>query len=311
MRPAFVRAASLLVCLVVLQQCNRPPQGTTPTGPSGPAAPTEPTQATAPVMPQIFVGAGDIAGCNPENNAEATAKLLDNIGGTVFTLGDNAYLHGSAENFRDCYEPTWGRHKSRTRPAPGNHDYMTQNAAPYFQYFGENAGPAGRGYYSYELGAWHIISLNSNEGAVDAAQEAWLRADLQASGARCTLAYWHHPLYSSGQNGDNLYLRGLFRILYDANVEVLLTGHDHLYERFAPQDADGRPDSSRGIRQFIVGSGGAPYYPFRSSRPNSETRVTGPGTLGVLKMVLQADGYQWEFITTGRGTQDIGTGTCH
>lgn len=308
-----LRVAGLSVCLLVLQQCNRPPGTTGPTGPSTPPNNQPPTvpppSSTIPVTPQIFVGAGDIASCTSRDTAEATAKLLDTIGGTVYTLGDNAYPNGSTENFRDCYEPTWGRHKDRTRPAPGNHDYMTPGGGPYFRYFGANAGPAGLGYYSYDLGAWHILSLNSNEAS--GAQESWLRADLAASTAKCTLAYWHHPLFTSGQNGDNGHMRPIYRLLYDAGAEVVLAGHDHSYERFAPQDADGRPDSARGIRQFVVGTGGVPFYPFPQARPNSERKITGPGNHGVLKFVLQADSYQWEFITVGQGVADSGSGICH
>ena len=260
-----------------------------------------------PGLPQVFVGAGDIAQC--DGNAEATARLLDAIGGTVFTLGDNAYPHGSRENFRDCYEPSWGRHKPRTRPSPGNHDYEPPGAQPYFEYFGANAGPAGLGYYSFDLGAWHAISLNSNIPVhATSAQAAWLQADLESRAhVRCTVAYWHHPLFSSGPNGDSTSMRDIWRILYQAGVELVLNGHDHLYERFAPQDPDGSPDQVRGIRQFIVGTGGAALYGFHTSRRNSMARISA---FGVLKLTLDADGYAWEFVSVS-GSGDGGADTCH
>jgi hypothetical protein len=142
----------------------------------------------------VLVGAGDIADCGATQD-EATAKLLDSIDGTVFTAGDNAYSSGTAAQFRDCYEPTWGRHKARTRPAPGNHDYYTSGAAAYYSYFGDNAGLAGRGYYSYDLGAWHIVSLNSEiDASATSVQAQWLRDDLAAHASTCTLAYWHKPI---------------------------------------------------------------------------------------------------------------------
>lgn len=260
-----------------------------------------------PSAPQVFVGAGDIADCAVAGVA-ATARLLDAIPGTVFTLGDNAYFSGTREAYRNCYDPTWGRHKSRTRPAPGNHDYDQPGAAPYFEYFGANAGPPVRGYYSFDLGAWHAISLSSNVPVgPGSAQESWLREDLAASRAKCTVAYWHHSRFSSGQHGDQGQMRHFWQVLYDAGADVVLSAHDHLYERFAPQDPDGRADPARGIRQFTAGSGGAPLYQFLTIRPNSEVRIS---TWGVLKLTLSQDGYEWEFIPVS-GARDAGTGQCH
>jgi hypothetical protein len=299
-------AATLVLCLASIQ-CSGGNGGTgSPTGPTVPG-PSNPNPNPTPDFPETFVGAGDIAICG--GNAEATARQLDGIGGTVFTLGDNAYSSGTRADFQNCYEPTWGRHKSRTRPTPGNHDYATPGAAPYFEYFGTNAGPAGLGYYSFPLGAWHIISLNSNVGTDGGSpQAAWLRADLAATAnARCTLAYWHHPLYSSGPNSNNDFMRELYRILYNANVDVLLTGHDHMYERFAPQDADGRLDTARGIREFVVGTGGVPLYDFQMVKPNSEVRIRAHG---VMRLTLASDRYQWEFLPVS-GAGDSGTQTCH
>ena len=300
-------AASLVAAALVTAQCGGGNAGSgSPTSPTVPG-PNSPNPNPTPPAPETFVGAGDIAICG--GNAEATARQLDGIGGTVFTLGDNAYSSGTRTDFQNCYEPTWGRHKSRTRPAPGNHDYASPGAAAYYEYFGANAGPPGLGYYSFELGAWHIISLNSNVPADGAsAQAAWLRADLAANPTtRCTLAYWHHPLFSSGPNGNNDYMRELFRLLYNAGADVLLSGHDHLYERFAPQDPDGRADPVRGLRQFVVGTGGVGLYDFVAIKPNSEVRVRAHG---VIRLTLMSDRYQWEFLPVS-GAGDSGIQTCH
>jgi 3',5'-cyclic AMP phosphodiesterase CpdA len=305
-------AGLALLAALGAAQCSGGSAGTGPTGPSipGPNSPGgNPTQSG----PEIFAGAGDIAICG--GNAEATARQLDGIGGTVFALGDNAYPSGARADFQNCYEPTWGRHKDRTRPTPGNHDYGTPGAVPYFDYFGPNAGPFGLGYYSFDLGAWHVISLNSNIPENGSAQIAWLRADLaQSSSARCTLAYWHHPVFSSGPNGTTpgeanirSYVRDLFRILYEANADLVLAGHDHMYERFAPQDAEGRFDATHGIREFVVGTGGVPLYDVQMLRPNSEVRLKAHG---VLKLTLSGDRYQWEFLAVS-GAGDSGQGSCH
>ncbi len=262
----------------------------------------------------VLVGAGDIASCAGTGD-EATAALLDAIPGTVFTTGDNAYDHGSSLEFERCYEPSWGRHRARTRPAPGNHDYHTPRAAGYFSYFGEVAGPPERGYYSYDLGTWHIVVLNSNCAAVGGCgpgspQERWLRADLAAHPAACTLAYWHHPRFSSGPHGGTSTVQALWQALYEAGAEIVINGHDHLYERFAPQTPDGRPDEERGIRQFIVGTGGAGLYAVRRRAPNSE--VVNTSTFGVLKLTLYPDRYEWEFIPVPGGTfVDHGSAACH
>ena len=255
----------------------------------------------------MFVGAGDIAVCG-SSGTEATGRLLDSIGGTVFTAGDNAYFEGTAQQFRECYDPTWGRQKSRTRPSPGNHEYVSPSAAPYFEYFGALAGPPGLGYYSFPVGAWHAMSLNSNVAVGQgSAQGQWLRADLASSQTKCSIAYWHHPLFTSGPNGNNSGMRDFWRMLYEAGVDIIVNGHDHLYERFAPQDPDGFPDPARGIRQFTVGTGGAPLYSVVAVHANSEVRIS---TFGVLKLTLQADSYQWEFIPVS-GAGDSGTGLCH
>ena len=258
----------------------------------------------------VLVGAGDIANCEPLRG-EATARLLDGIAGTIFTAGDNAYPNGTTREFIECYGLTWGRHLQRTRPTPGNHDYGSPQAAPYFKYFGSNAGPAGRGYYSYNLAAWHIVSLNSNPDAASwgAAQEQWLRADLNENPAACMLAIWHHPRFSSGnKHGDHPHMDALYKILYRYGVTVLVSGHDHIYERFAPQNPDGKADA-KGVRQFIAGTGGAPLYQIGAVKSNSEVRnVTSHG---VLKFTLNPTGYDWEFIpVAGRTFRDRGSAGC-
>ena len=257
----------------------------------------------------VFVGAGDISNCSRTQD-EATAQLLDNISGTVFTLGDNVYPDGTASQFRDCYDPTWGRHKNRTRPSPGNHDYHTSGASGYYNYFGSIAGDLGKGYYSYNLGAWHIISLNSETGySAGSAQEQWLKADLAANQSVCTLAYWHHPRFSSGQHGNITRSQPFWQALYEDGADVILSGHDHTYERFAPQNPNGQADSNRGIRQFVVGTGGAGLYAFSSIQPNSQIRNNT--TYGVLKLTLHATSYDWQFVPiAGQNFTDSGTGNC-
>jgi len=263
----------------------------------------------------ILVGAGDIADCKDLSGAEATAKLLQNVGGTVMAVGDLAYPDGSKENFT-CYDKTWGRAKSRTRPAPGNHEFHAAGAAPYFNYFGAEAGDPKTGYYSYELGTWHIIVLNSecrDVGGCEAGspQERWLRADLAAHPAACTLSYWHRPLFSSGSaHGNDLTVKPLFQALYQANADIVVGGHDHDYERFAPQTPAGVADPQRGIREFVVGTGGKNHRPFGAPRPNSELRDAT--AFGVLKLTLRPGAYDWQFIPeTGKSFTDSGSGKCH
>jgi acid phosphatase type 7 len=263
----------------------------------------------------VLVGAGDIADCSDLSGAEATAKLLEQIPGTVFAAGDLAYPNGSKENFV-CYDKTWGRVKSRTRPSPGNHEFHSSGATPYFDYFGAAAGDPKDGYYSYELGSWHIVVLNSEckeVGGCEAGsrQEKWLRADLAAHPAACTLAYWHKPLFSSGaKHGNDPEIKPLWQALYDANADVVINGHDHDYERFAPQNPDGIADPARGIREFVVGTGGKNHRPFGEPKPNSEVRDAT--AFGVLKLTLSEKGYDWQFIPEpGKNFTDSGNGNCH
>jgi len=263
----------------------------------------------------ILVGAGDIADCKDLSGAEATAKLLDQIPGTVMVPGDLAYPGGSREDFT-CYDKTWGRAKFRTRPAPGNHEFHSSGATPYFNYFGAAAGDPKTGYYSYELGAWHIIVLNSeckDVGGCEAGspQEKWLRTDLAAHPTACTLAYWHKPLFSSGgAHGNDLTVQPLWQALYEANADVIVGGHDHDYERFAPQAPGGTADAKRGIREFVVGTGGKNHRPFGSPKPNSELRDAT--AFGVLKLTLKPKAYDWQFIPEpGKSFTDSGSGACH
>jgi acid phosphatase type 7 len=265
--------------------------------------------------PAILVGAGDIADCRDLSGAEATAKLLEQIPGTVMAVGDLAYPDGSKENFQ-CYDRTWGRVKTRTRPAAGNHEFHAAGATPYFDYFGKSAGDPKDGYYSYELGSWHIVVLNSeckDVGGCDAAsrQVQWLRTDLAAHPAACTLAYWHKPLFSSGSaHGNDPEMKPLWQALYDANADVVINGHDHNYERFAPQDPEGRSDAARGIREFVVGTGGKNHRPIVLAKPNSESRSAD--AFGVLKLTLRAGTYDWQFIAEpGKRFVDSGSGKCH
>jgi hypothetical protein len=297
---ALARVASVAAFLACIH-CSGPVSPS----PGGPPGTNPPPPSSG---PQVFVGAGDIGWCGSPG-PEQTARIIDTIDGTVFTAGDNAYPSGTRQQYHDCYDPSWGRHKARTRPVPGNHEYESANADPYFEYFGAAAGPPGLGYYSFEVGDWHAVALNSNVATHDgSAQAQWLRADLAASRSRCTIAYWHHPLFSSGPNGNAAHMRDLWRILYDAGADVIVTGHDHLYERFAPQDADGRSDAARGMREFVVGTGGAELYTVVTPRPNSEVRIAN--AYGVLKLTLQNAGYQWEFLPVSGGG-DSGSGSCH
>jgi hypothetical protein len=256
--------------------------------------------------PETFViaGAGDIA--TRRSDDEQTALLLDRIDpDVVFTTGDNAYPDGSLSEFEEYYDPTWGRLKARTRPTPGNHDYHTEGASGYFTYFGSRApGP----YYSYNLGGWHLVALNS-EISMDAGspQHAWLKKDLATSNAVCTLAYWHKPRYTSGKYDDFTSTTPLWRLLYADRAELVLNGHDHNYQRYRPLDLDGELDAMRGIREIVVGTGGAGLYSLQSDsrRESAQSRVHG-----VLEVTLRADGYDWAFHPVVGSFRDSGSASC-
>jgi len=280
----------------------------------------------------VIATAGDIAcssttptgsGSNAKCRHKATSDLLVNAGlSAVLPLGDLQYQHGSLSSFNRSYHPTWGRLKAITFPSAGNHEYKTANAAGYFDYFngaGYSTGPAGdrdKAYYSFDIGSWHLIALNSSDHCVPvacgagSAQEKWLRADLAAHPAACTLAYWHHPRFNSGHQSNATFMQALFQDLYDADADVILGGHAHDYERFAPQNPAGKLDEARGIRQFVVGTGGAFFTSLSTTKPNSQVR--NANTYGVLMLTLHPDSYDWRFVPeAGRGFTDSGSDRCH
>jgi acid phosphatase type 7 len=273
------------------------------------------TSATTATSAPVLVGAGDIATPSAQND-EATAKLLDNIPGTVYTVGDNTYPNGAASEFTNYYGPTWGRHKNRTRPSVGDHEYNTLNASGYFDYFGASAGDPKKGYYSYNLDDWHAVVLNSNCAQIGGCGSTspmvtWLKNDLAANPKRCTVAYFHHPLFSSGgEHGNVVAVKPIWEALYAANADVVLNGNDHNYERFASQTPSGVADAARGIREFVVGTGGGGLYSFGTVKPNSQVRNNT--THGVLKLTLYPTSYEWKFVpVAGKTFTDSGTTTCH
>ncbi len=261
-----------------------------------------------------LVGAGDIASCNYTEDS-ATAKLLGNIPGTVFTVGDNVQGKGARSEFKNCYRPTWGKYKQRTKPSVGNHEYGTTGAKPYFDYFGARAGTPGKGYHSYDRGSWHIVALNSNCDKVggcgrSSPQGRWLRNDLAKNPSQCTLAYFHHPLYASGDGTDTPEVKPLWRMLHDRDADVILSAHAHRYERFRPITPGGVP-SENGIRQFIVGTGGAPGKGQTGpDDPNMEVKKLH--TPGVLRLNLRANSYAWKFVPiAGETFTDSDSDECH
>ena len=290
--------AAALASALFLGKCG----GSPPPGPS-PDPPPPPPVTTA-----TIIAAGDVGECG--FGAPDTGRLLDRLTGTIVALGDLAYPHGSAANFRDCYDPAWGRHKDRTRPVPGNHEYETPGAAAYFDYFGGLAGTRGQGYYAFTAGPWRVIALNSEISmAAGSPQIQWLREELQTTRVPCTLAYWHRPLFTSGPNGDNADTRVLWSTLIEFDAEVVLNGHDHMYERFERQDAQGRLDSVLGMRQFTVGTGGAHLYTPVTVKANSAVR--SGASYGVLVLTLHANSYNWDFASVNGRVSDSGTGGCH
>jgi hypothetical protein len=284
----------------------------------------------------VIAAAGDIA-CSPSSQyyksgngtsdrcrQKYTSNLLVDAGlSAVITLGDNQYDTAKLSSFKQVFDPTWGRFKAIMHPGLGNHEYLTSGAAGYFDYFngiGNQTGAAGnrsQGYYSFNVGSWHLIALNTNDGCTivacgaASAQEKWLRADLAAYPAACTLAYWHAPRFSSGYSGNNTYTQALWQDLYNVGADVVLSGHSHDYERFAPQDASGKLNRTSGIREFVVGTGGAFFTSLSSSpKPNSEVRQNN--TFGVLKLTLHPTSYDWKFFSeSGKKYTDSGSGLCH
>src|SRR5438477_3176186 len=279
-----------IVCLQARSQVKQPTQAAT----TEKAAEAHPKQNELPADSYVLVGAGDIASCKFPEGAQATARLIEKIPGVVFAAGDLAYERGSAAEFKNCYDTTWGKFKDRTRPSLGNHEYADPGATAYFQYWGEQAGEAGKGYYSYDLGVWHIVALNTNCTATGSGgcgkgspQELWLHDDLKAHANSCIAAYGHHALYSSGifrKHAVHPELKQLWTDLYEAHADLMLVGHEHSYERFAPQDPEGRLGFTHGIREIVVGTGGRSHDPLGFAIPNSEVRDAD--TFGVLKVTL-------------------------
>lgn len=334
--PAIVLTAALAVPpLIVLAASGgldgigalaKPPQASrgpkkTPRPKPTPAPTVPPTTPptsppTTPPSEAILVGAGDIASCSSSGD-EATATLLEAIPGIVYTTGDNVYDNGTATEFASCYGPSWGREsiKSRTRPVAGNHEYNTAGATGYYGYFGAAAGDPAKGYYAYDHGAWRVYVLNSNCSAIGgcgagSAQELWLRAELAANPRACVVAMWHHPRFSSGNHGSSTSTQALYQALYDFDAEIVLVGHDHTYERFAPQTATGTLDNARGIVQIVVGTGGKSHYAFGTIRANSLVR--NGDTYGVLRLALSPGSWTFDFIPeAGKTFTDAGSGTCH
>lgn len=264
--------------------------------------------------------AGDIADCRKTPPAESmaaktaaliSAGLAQDSKALVLTLGDNTYPVGRPEEFTDCYDATWGKFKSRTMPSPGNHDYGMPLGLGYYNYFDDLAGPDRRGYYSKTMGNWLLLSLNSNLGEVPMQEQlGWLKQQLKENKRVCTLAYWHHPSFSSGGHGNNEIMQEVWKMLAAAKADIVLASHDHDYERMAPLNADGLRDDKNGIRSFVVGTGGAKLTPLFFSRPTTEIRDNT--THGVLKLNLRTKSYDWEFLAVeGQSFTDKGQGNCH
>jgi len=318
------RAVRAIASLLFVVACS----GVSPPSPTPSRSSRLPSAPESPQRGVTIAAAGDIA-CDPGASAaarsrgfgdscrdRATASLLGK--GNYFAelvLGDEQYESGGLADFTAAYDSTWGRFKRTTYPVPGNHEYETSPAAGYFAYFGARAGVQSKGYYSFDVGGWHLVALNSNCGAIggcsfSSSQGRWLRADLAAHPSACTLAYWHHPRFSSGPHRNDARLADFWRILYDGGADVVLAGHDHDYERFAPQTPGAVGDPKRGIREFVVGTGGRSHYPFVTTRPNSQVRNSN--TFGVLALTLRPNSYDWRFVPEpGKTFTDAGTAACH
>lgn len=299
----------LVVVLAVLLLASCREEVGTPRAGSAATSTTTTTTEPEPERTGTLLIAGDIGVCTRPDD-EATSDVVlgvlkEHPDAVVAAAGDLAYDRGSEKEYRDCYAPSWGRFKDKTRPAPGNHEYATANAAGYFGYWGAAAGEKGKGWYSYDVGPWHVVAVNSNCAQVGGCgpgseQGRWLAADLAAHRSACTLAYWHHPRFSSGYHGTDLSLEPLWRLAVDGGVDVVVSGHDHHYERFAPVD---------GAREFVVGTGGAPRYPVVTAEAGSEVRHSG--TPGVLQLTFRAKSYEWKFLRAAGGDfADAGASPC-
>jgi acid phosphatase type 7 len=314
---AFIAAGGVPAASPVSEQSKDPIVAGA--GPVSEQSKTPVVAAASPVSEQskdpIVAAAGDIGDCESMGD-DATAALLTDPSWTIITLGDTVYESGTPEEFARCYDPVWGAYKARTHPAVGNHEYLTPGAAGYFGYFGREAGDPTKGYYSFNLGTWHVVVINSNCSMIGGCGQAspqveWLKADLADHPAYCTLAVWHHPMFgSTGQFTDKKDLKLIWTVLYNAGAEVVLNGHAHNYERMAPQDPEGQIDPVRGLREFVVGTGGKSHQVFQAIAANSEVR--DDDTFGVLKLTLHAESYDWKFLpVSGTTFTDSGAASCH
>jgi hypothetical protein len=296
-------AAFALWCACIA--CSSSPSGPTGGGGGGTGGDGRSTGLTV-----TMIAAGDIGMCGSPGVAQ-TARLVAGLDGELLLAGDIAYFQGTAENFRDCFNPLWGQFRSRWHAVPGNHEYESPGAAPYFAYFGEAAGPAGRGYYAITAGDWLILMLDSNIPATRGSpQWEFTRLELERQRTPCTMAVWHHPLFTSGPTGtsrEGAAMRDVWALLEGARAEVIVTGHDHLYERFARQTSTGVADPVNGVRQFIVGTGGAELYNFARTAPNSEERIM---KFGVIRFALRPAQVDWEFLAVDGSVNDRGLDTC-
>lgn len=320
-RMRFAKRA-LLTFPVVAGSCF-PPVRVTPPPADAPAAEVAVSGAS------VMIGAGDIGLCGSMGD-DSTAAVVDSVlkadsaagvENAVFTVGDNAYPSGTTEQFHRCFGTSWGDSTKGImkviRPAPGNHEYETKGAAAYFTYFGARAGDRSKGYYAYDIGEWRAIVLNSEIVALsefrvedEDAQEAWLRAELKTNAKKCTIAYFHRPLWASGTHGGHPEMVGFFQILHEAGVEMVLAGHEHHYERFAPMTPAGVVDTLTGITQIIIGTGGAELRGLRTPLArNSAYQIQGH--FGVLKLTLGGGAWRSAFIDAKGRVWDPSGGTCH
>jgi acid phosphatase type 7 len=296
-------AATLLMFGIALA-CSKTPSGPSPGGGGGGGGTGGGGSSGLTVT---MIAAGDIGQCGRAEVAE-TARLVAGLNGDLLLAGDLAYFQGTAANFRDCFNPSWGPFRSRWHPVPGNHEYESPGASPYFAYFGAAAGPEGLGYYSFTAGDWLILMLNSNVAATRGSpQWEFARRELESQVTPCTMAVWHHPLFSSGPNGANTPMRDMWALLEANHAEVVVNGHDHLYERFARQTANGVADPVSGIRQFTAGTGGAELYNFVRITANSEERIMKHG---VMRFTLRPAQVEWEFLGIDGSVGDRGLDTC-
>jgi acid phosphatase type 7 len=302
---ALVSAVALAFGLLAYLLFRPPPQPGIELPSVLPSNPSHGAAASGSPQPEVEVllAVGDIGSCDSQAD-DAVAELASRLGGTLALLGDTVYEQGTPQQYDRCFDPAWGRMRARFRPAVGNHEYLTDGAAGYFGYFGSAAGAAGEGWYSYQLGGWHVVVLNSNCSIVSCGegspQMRWLTRDLAAHPSDCLLAYWHHPRWSSGRHGSTPSLDPFWMTLSAAGADVVLAGHDHTYERLRVG----------GVREFVVGTGGRSIYPFEKPQL-PQTEVRSDDAFGLLRLALAQDGYSWQFVALGRsGFTDTGSGSC-